>query len=60
MNSAPFPPHPEDWPPDRNDSPDEPQPIGEILAELLTRNQELFPGSRIALVETPATAGSVC
>ncbi|MGO8688031.1 MAG: hypothetical protein ACLQLG_00200 [Thermoguttaceae bacterium] len=56
MNSTPFLPHPEDWPPGRNNSPDEPQPIGKILAELLARYQERFPGVRIALVETSDVA----
>ena len=32
----------------------EPQPIGEILAELLDRYQSCFPGVRIAVVQTPA------
>jgi len=31
----------------------EPQPIGEILAELLARYQSRFPGVRIAVVQTP-------
>lgn len=32
----------------------EPQPIGEILAELLTRYESRFPGVRIRVIETPA------
>jgi hypothetical protein len=32
------------------------QPIGEILQELLAQYQARFPGIRIAIVETPATA----
>ena len=39
---------------------DQPQPIGEILAELLARYQQRFPGVQIAVVETPATTGSAC
>jgi hypothetical protein len=31
-------------------------PIGEILEELLAQYQARFPGLRIAIVETPATA----
>jgi hypothetical protein len=34
----------------------EPQPIGEILSELLTQYQTRFPELRIAIVETPAVA----
>jgi hypothetical protein len=34
----------------------EPQPIGEILAELLNQYQARFPEVRITVVETPATA----
>jgi hypothetical protein len=37
----------------RNDGP---QPIGEILAELLAQYQIRFPEARIAVVETPAAA----
>jgi hypothetical protein len=33
-----------------------PQPIGEVLAELLTQYQARFPEVRIAIVETPAVA----
>ena len=32
----------------------EPQPISEILAELLARYQSRFPGVGIAVVQTPA------
>jgi hypothetical protein len=31
-------------------------PIGEILKELLAQYEARFPGIRIAIVETPATA----
>ncbi len=31
-----------------------PQPIGNIIAELLARYQSRFPGLRIAVVQTPA------
>jgi hypothetical protein len=34
----------------------EPQPIGAVLAELLTQYQARFPEVRIAVVETPAAA----
>ena len=34
----------------------EPQPIGEILQELLAQYERRFPGVRIAVVETPANA----
>jgi hypothetical protein len=37
---------------ERRDS--EPQPIGEILAELLARYQSRFSDVRIAVVQTPA------
>jgi hypothetical protein len=33
-----------------------PQPIGEILAELLAQYQTRYPEIRIAVIETPATA----
>lgn len=33
-----------------------PQPIGEILAELLAQYQARFPEVRIAVIETPAVA----
>jgi hypothetical protein len=36
--------------------PQEPQPIGEILKELLAQYERRFPGVRIAVVETPVTA----
>jgi hypothetical protein len=32
---------------------DGPQPIGEILAELLARYEARFPRTRIAVIETP-------
>ncbi len=44
----------EERPPGRSERPVEPQPIGQILAELLTRYQERFPGVRFSVVETPA------
>ncbi len=31
----------------------EPQPIGEIITELLARYQSRFPGVRVAVVQTP-------
>jgi hypothetical protein len=34
----------------------EPQPIGEILQELLAQYERRFPGVAVAIVETPATA----
>jgi hypothetical protein len=34
----------------------EPQPIGEILSELLAQYQARFPEVRIAVVETPSVA----
>jgi hypothetical protein len=34
----------------------EAQRIGEILEELLTQYEARFPGIRVAIVETPATA----
>jgi hypothetical protein len=43
----------DDSPDTRND---EPQPIGRILEELLAQYERRFPGVRIAVVETPATA----
>ena len=33
-----------------------PQPIGEVLAELLAQYQARFPQVRIAAIETPAVA----
>ncbi len=33
-----------------------PQPIGEILQDLLAQYERRFPGVRIAVVETPANA----
>lgn len=33
-----------------------PQPIGEILAELLAQYQTRFPEARVTVVETPAAA----
>ena len=35
---------------------DGPQPIGEILAELLAQYQVRFPEVHVAVVETPAAA----
>jgi hypothetical protein len=34
----------------------EPQPIGEILEELLAQYERRFPGIRISVLETAATA----
>jgi hypothetical protein len=34
----------------------EPQPVGEILEELLAQYESRFPGIRLAIVETTATA----
>jgi hypothetical protein len=34
----------------------EPQPVGEILEELLTQYEAKYPGVRISIVETAATA----
>jgi hypothetical protein len=34
----------------------EPQPIGEVLAELLAQYQARFPEVRITVAETPTTA----
>jgi hypothetical protein len=39
---------------DRQD--DEPQPIGRILEELLAKYERRFPGVRISVLETAATA----
>lgn len=36
--------------------PQEPQPIGEILKDLLAQYERRFPGIGVAVVETPATA----
>ena len=57
MNNTRFSPRLEDWLPDRDERPSEPQPIGEILAELLTRYRERFPGVRIALAEASGASG---
>jgi len=46
----------EDPPQARKDGNQEPQPIGEILAELFTQYEGRFPGVRIAVVETQANA----
>ena len=46
----------EDWPETREQRNQEPQPIGKILEELLAQYERRFPGVRIAVVETPATA----
>jgi hypothetical protein len=35
---------------------DKPQPLGEILHELLTQYEARFPGINIVVVETAATA----
>ena len=35
---------------------DEPKPVGEILEELLAQYEAKFPGIRITVVETAATA----
>jgi hypothetical protein len=35
---------------------DEPQPVGEILEELLSQYEARFPGIHIAVMETAATA----
>ena len=35
---------------------DEPQPVGEVLEELLAQYERRFPGVRITVVETAATA----
>ena len=35
---------------------DEPQPVGEILEELLAQYEARFPGIHITVVETAATA----
>jgi hypothetical protein len=35
---------------------DEPQPVGEILEELLSQYEARFPGIHIAVLETAATA----
>ncbi len=40
----------------RDQHSDGPQPIGEILAELLAQYQIRFPEAKIAVVETSATA----
>jgi hypothetical protein len=36
----------------REDRPGEPQPIGEVLAELLARYQARFPELQVSVVET--------
>jgi hypothetical protein len=40
----------------RRSSDEGPRPIGEILAEILTRYQVRFPGAQIVVVETPVAA----
>jgi hypothetical protein len=35
---------------------DEPQPVGEILEELLAQYEARFPGIHVSVVETAATA----
>ena len=46
----------EDWPETSHERNDEPHPIGEVVEELLAEYERRFPGVRIAVVETPATA----
>ncbi len=41
---------------ERQEGQDGPQPIGDILAELLERYEIRFPEVRIAVVETPVAA----
>ena len=38
----------------REDRPGQPQPIGEVLAELLARYQARFPEVQVSVVETEA------
>jgi hypothetical protein len=39
----------------------EPQPIGDVLAELLAQYEDRFPAARIAVVETaPVTEDPTC
>ncbi len=38
----------------REDRPGEPQPIGEVLAEILARYQARFPEVQLCVVETEA------
>ncbi len=40
----------------RDSRSDEPQPVGEILEELLAQYERQFPDVHIAVVETTATA----
>jgi len=47
---------PEDPPEAREEGGQEPQAIGEILAELLAQYQRRFPDLKIAVVETSASA----
>ncbi len=46
----------EDAPAVRRERQAEPQRIGDILEELLAQYERRFPGVRITVVETPATA----
>lgn len=46
----------EDLPDADERRPQEPQRIGEILEELLSQYERRYPGVRIAVVETSATA----
>jgi hypothetical protein len=46
----------EDQPETQNDRKEEPQPIGEILEELLAQYQRRFPDLGIAVMETPVSA----
>jgi hypothetical protein len=46
----------DDSPEIRSERKAEPQRIGDILEELLAQYERRFPGVRIAVVETPATA----
>ena len=46
----------EDWPETGDQRNQEPQPIGEILEELLAQYERRFPGVGIAVVESPANA----
>ena len=41
---------------DERERNDEPQPIGEILQELLAQYEARFPGIDVVVVETAATA----
>jgi hypothetical protein len=41
---------------DERERDSEPQPVGKILEELLAQYETRFPGVRISIVETAATA----